>query len=65
MFALDPERYALVTSGSRDYLWLLAREKTLAEPLRRELLAMAAAAGFDTNRLVWVQQPADGVRIGI
>jgi apolipoprotein D and lipocalin family protein len=54
-----------VTSGSRDYLWLLAREKTLAEPLRRELLAMAAAAGFDTNRLVWVQQPADGVRIGI
>jgi len=58
VFALDPERYALVTSGSRDYLWLLAREKTLAEPLRRELLATAAAAGFDTNRLVWVQ-PAD------
>lgn len=58
VFALDPERYALVTSGSRDYLWLLAREKTLAEPLRRELLATAAAAGFDTNRLVWVP-PAD------
>ena len=56
VFALDPERYALVTSGSRDYLWILAREQTLAEPVQQKLLAAAAAAGFDTNRLVWVKQ---------
>ena len=56
VFALDPERYALVTSGSRDYLWVLARTKTLPAGRMQELLAEAAAAGFDTNALVWVKQ---------
>ena len=56
VFALDPERYALVTSGTRDYLWLLARTKTLPAGRMQELLAEAAAAGFDTNALVWVKQ---------
>ena len=56
VFALDPERYALVTSGTRDYLWLLAREKSLPANLKAELLATAKAAGFDTNALIWVKQ---------
>ena len=56
VFALDPEKYALVTSGTRDYLWLLARKKSLPEDLKSELLATAKAAGFDTNALIWVKQ---------
>lgn len=58
VFALDPREYALVTSGSRDYLWILARSKTLRPERTAALLAQAAAAGFDTNALIWVK-PAD------
>ena len=56
VFALDPRKYALVTSGSRRYLWLLARERTLPESLKQELVAKADAAGFDTRALIWVKQ---------
>ncbi|MGD9611983.1 MAG: lipocalin family protein [Kiritimatiellia bacterium] len=56
VFALDPREYALVTSGTRDYLWLLARSKTLRPERTAALLAQAAAAGFDTNALIWVPQ---------
>lgn len=56
VFALDPERYALVTSGSRDYLWVLAREKSLPMDLKSKLLTVAKGEGFDTNALVWVHQ---------
>ena len=56
VFALDPARYALVTSGTRDYLWLLARESTLPADLRSELLSTVAAAGFDASALIWVRQ---------
>ena len=56
VFALDPREYALVTSGSRDYLWILARSKTLPPERTAALLAQAAAAGFDTNALIWVKQ---------
>ena len=56
VFALDPREYALVTSGSRNYLWILARSKTLPPERTAALLAQAAAAGFDTNALIWVKQ---------
>lgn len=55
VFALDPERYALVAGSSRRYFWLLAREPTLPEGLQTDLLARAAAVGFDTNALIWVK----------
>ena len=56
VFALAPREYALVTSGSRDYLWILARSRTLSPERTAALLAQAAAAGFDTNALIWVKQ---------
>ena len=56
IFALDPAEYALVASGTRDYLWLLARQKTLSPARVSELLAKAATAGYDTNALIWVKQ---------
>ncbi len=54
--ALDPARYALVTSGSRDYLWLLAREKSLPADLKSELVAVAKANGFEPDAWIWVKQ---------
>ncbi len=56
VFALDPAKYALVTGGTRDYLWILARTRTLPAELKPELLARISAAGFDPNALIWVKQ---------
>ena len=57
IIALDPDyRYAMVGDPSRDYLWILAREKTLPEATLKNLLAQAQAQGFDTARLMLTGQ---------
>lgn len=61
VIALDPDyRWALVSGPDRDYLWLLARDKTLAPAVRAQLLDQAQALGFATDQLIWVEhkQPA-------
>lgn len=58
---LDPDyRWALVTSGSTDLLWILAREPRLDAAVRAQLLADAAALGFDTDALIWVDHSHHG-----
>ncbi|MCB1941230.1 MAG: lipocalin family protein, partial [Candidatus Accumulibacter sp.] len=56
--ALDERDYswALVVGPSRDYLWILARQRQLPGALREQLLARAGELGFDTSRLIWVSQ---------
>lgn len=54
--ALDKQdyQYALVTGPDHDYLWILARTPKLAPEIKSALLAQAAAAGFDTESLIYV-----------
>lgn len=54
---LDREayRWALVTGPNRDYLWILARDKHIADDVRDTLIGTARAAGFDTAALIWVE----------
>lgn len=56
VFELDRQdyRYALVSGPDRSYLWLLARSPTLDAATRERLVARAAAAGFDTSKLIFV-----------
>jgi len=58
VFRLDQEnyQYALVAGPDRSYLWLLSRTPTLDPARQRELIAEAAALGFDTGRLIFVEQ---------
>ena len=58
VLALDQEsyRWALVAGPNREYLWILARDKTLPAEVRESLLAQARAFGFATDRLIWVEQ---------
>jgi apolipoprotein D and lipocalin family protein len=49
-------RYALVSGPDRSYLWLLARSPTLDIATRERLVARAAALGFDTSKLIFVDQ---------
>ena len=48
--------YALVSSGSADYLWILSRTSTLSDAAKRELLDEAKRRGYDTDKLIWVRQ---------
>jgi len=54
--ALDPEHYrwAMVVGPSRDYLWILSREKQLPADIREQLLSQARDMGVDTGNLIWV-----------
>ncbi len=57
---LDPEyRYAVVGHPSRDYLWILARARTLDPGVYASVLARIEAHGYDLERLNPTPQPAD------
>jgi apolipoprotein D and lipocalin family protein len=56
IFELDPDyRYAVVSGPDTSYLWILARDRKLDEGLKRDLIARAAARGFDTSGLILVE----------
>jgi apolipoprotein D and lipocalin family protein len=58
VIALDRDGYncAMVTSSSRSYLWILARQKHLDPAVQNNLLAKAKAWGFKTEELIFVEQ---------
>jgi apolipoprotein D and lipocalin family protein len=56
VFELDNENYeySLVCGPDRSYLWILARAPVLKEDIKDILIAKAAALGFDTSKLIFV-----------
>ena len=48
--------YSVVCGPGRDYLWILAREPKMAEPLLAELVTKVKALGFDADKLIFVKQ---------
>ena len=58
VIALDQQNYrwSLVAGPDRDYLWILARDKTLPAEVREQLVSQARALGFATDKLIWVEQ---------
>ena len=56
VFALGEDyEYAMIAGPDRSYLWILAREPKVPEALLDELVAKAAAAGYDTAALIFVK----------
>jgi apolipoprotein D and lipocalin family protein len=57
VFELDHEnyRYALVSGPEKSYFWILARSPEIEKNLRDTLIAKAAARGFDTSKLIFVE----------
>jgi apolipoprotein D and lipocalin family protein len=55
---LDREnyQYALVCGPNKSYLWLLSRTPIVKEDLKNALLHKAAALGFDTAKMIMVDQ---------
>jgi apolipoprotein D and lipocalin family protein len=56
VFELDHEnyQYSLVCGPNKSYLWILARTPVLKEDIKDTLIAKAAALGFDTSKLIFV-----------
>lgn len=48
--------YALVCGPDKSYLWILARSPRLPEETKQLLTTRAATLGFDTDKLIYLQQ---------
>lgn len=51
-------QYALIGSGSDDYLWILSRLPQLDKDVKTAILAEAEHRGYDVGKLIWVNQSA-------
>ena len=58
VFELDKEnyQYAFVSGPDKSYLWLLARTPEIDQVLLDRFVARAKALGFETDRLILVEQ---------
>jgi len=56
VFELDHEhyQYALVCGPDKSYLWILSRTPEMKMDVKDKLMARAAALGFDTSKLIFV-----------
>lgn len=55
---LDKEnyQYSLVCGPKKSYLWILSRTPKLSDDVKSMLIAKANAAGFETEKLIFVDQ---------
>ncbi len=49
-------KWVVVTSSSKKYLWILSRTPKMDEALVSELTAFVAGKGFETEKIIWVEQ---------
>lgn len=57
VIAIDSDyKYALVAGSKLDYMWILSREKEIPEDIKQDYLAKAEKVGYDTSKLIWVEQ---------
>jgi apolipoprotein D and lipocalin family protein len=56
VFELDHAhyQYSLVCGPDRSYLWILARVPEIPEDIKNTLVAKAAALGFETGKLIFI-----------
>lgn len=52
-------KYALVGSKSPGYLWILSRTPEVPEDVLNTILDVASGRGYDTDKLIWVEQLDD------
>jgi apolipoprotein D and lipocalin family protein len=57
VFELDHDnyQYSLVSGPDKSYLWLLSRTPQMNQETQKRLVEKAAALGFDTGKLIFVE----------
>jgi len=58
---IDEENYsyAIITSSTKNYLWILSREPRISDRLYDDLIAYISANGFDISKIIKVKQNDD------
>jgi apolipoprotein D and lipocalin family protein len=57
VFELDENySYSLVSGYDKSYFWILAKDKKIDESLKNSLMKKASDLGFDTSKLIFVNQ---------
>ncbi|WP_367769243.1 lipocalin family protein [Flavobacterium sp. WC2421] len=51
----DDYKYALIAGSSLKYLWILSRETSIPENIKKEYLKKAEEIGYNTADLIWVE----------
>jgi len=51
-------KYALVSGGGLDYLWILSRETTIPDGIKHKFLLKAMSIGFAVEQLEWMNPTA-------
>ena len=51
-------KYALVSGGGLDYLWILSRETTIPDGIKHKFLLKAMSIGFAVEQLEWMNPNA-------
>lgn len=56
VFKIDNKdyQYAYISSYNRDFLWLLSREPTVSDRIKKDFLKTANKFGFNTRKLIFV-----------
>jgi apolipoprotein D and lipocalin family protein len=54
----DNYSYSLVSGPDKSYFWLLSRTPTMDDATKKRLVDKAQALGFDTSKLIYVDQSA-------
>ena len=58
IFDLDDNyQHAFVAGNNTEYLWLLARTPQVTDEVMERFLSQSSALGFDTQSLIYVEQP--------
>ncbi len=52
----DDYRHVLVGGDSDEYLWILSRTPEIDQNVRNAILTEAKRRGYDTDKLIWVEQ---------
>lgn len=52
----DDYSSALIFGETKDYLWILSREKTISESVKNDYLEFAKNNGYDLSRIIWTEQ---------
>ena len=53
---LDNDQWVLVGGSDDSYLWILSRTPKLSDEVKETVLAEATRRGYDTGKLIWVEQ---------
>lgn len=51
----DNYKYALVCGKNTDFLWILSREKTIPDNIKKQFVIKSKDLGFPVDELIWVE----------